>query len=219
MTFTEQNVLMAALELSGELARLDTNNDFFGPVDAEVYYTFISLFAPRRIIEVGSGYSTEVAQKAISNSRAYTDLVCIDPEPRKPLSGIVKHIPHPVQGVGTRVFEGLEDGDFLFIDSTHIDEPGSDVDYLYRSVIPYVKPGVVIHVHDIFLGTGYPKFAHWTKFNEQPLVEGLIKHHEATVIWDAHKMHRKFPSELSAAFGSYDPFAFPGPGSIWMVKE
>lgn len=203
-----------------EFAGVDVRNDYFGPVDAEVYYAFIRHFMPDLIVEVGSGYSTIVASKAIDNSVHRTILSAIDPAPRTVIpSRHGAHYPELVQNMPTEFFDSLESDDFLFIDSSHVFRSGNDVDYLYNRVLPSLNPGVMVHIHDIFLPDQYPNWAHWLTFNEADLVREALDSGEYDVLWSSHYMHTHFPSELSKTFKSYNPRLRPGPGSLWMVKR
>ena len=108
---------------------------------------------PSRIIEVGSGYSTlliaDVARRFLDGT---TRITAIEPYPRPFLAKIgVELIEARVQDVPPAVFDVLERGDVLFIDSSHVAKTCSDVNHLFFEILPRLKPGVRIHVHDVFL--------------------------------------------------------------------
>ncbi len=152
-------------------------NPAFWPGDGAVYYSMIRSLGAKRILEVGSGHSTRMAAKAAAMNGA--ELSCIEPYPMESLKqpGFARLIESPVQEVPLETFDVLEAGDILFIDSTHVSKIGSDVNHLFLRVIPRLKPGVVIHVHDIFLPWEMPRA--WVVdrkifWNEQYMLQALL---------------------------------------------
>ena len=109
---------------------------------------------------------------------------------------------------------------FLFIDSSHVCKIGSDVQFLFLEVLPRIRPGVVVHMHDIFMPLEYPK--HWGLdsgrfWNEQYLLQTFLSFNEAfEVFWAGHWMHIKHPDLLMKAFPSYK--AGVSPGSFWFRR-
>ena len=127
-------------------------NGFFSQADARAAYAIACFFHPKTIIEVGSGNSTKFFRKAIRDSSAKTKLVSIDPSPRTEISSIVDQVlPNSVVDVNLAEFDALESGDVLFWDGSHICFDGSDVCTLFIDVLPRLKPGVIVHIHDISL--------------------------------------------------------------------
>lgn len=133
------------------------NNGSFEAVDGEIYYCMIRYFKPKRIIEVGAGFSTFLAAQAILKNREENvdcELIAIEPYPnkvlRKGFPGFSKLIVKKVQDVEISEFKKLKENDILFIDSSHVLHIGSDVKYLYLEVLPRLNKGVLIHCHDIF---------------------------------------------------------------------
>jgi predicted O-methyltransferase YrrM len=188
------------------------NNGFFETVDAEIAYCLTRHYKPRRIVEVGGGYSSRVMAAAldvnIKNDHASGDLVTIEPFPERfPKEGLTDRfhlIPEAIQQVGLDVFLGLEPGDFLFLDSSHVVRIGSDVVREYLEIVPRVKPGVLIHAHDIFLPGDYPREAvlHNLSFwSEQYLLQALLMfnpHFE--VVWGSSYMQNRAKSMLEKLF-------------------
>lgn len=134
------------------------DNPQFSGTDALVAYCMVRHFRPRLIIEVGGGFSSLItAQAAVKNESS--SLVCIDPFPRDFLvagfPGLASLIQKPVQEVELDFFSQLESGDILFIDSSHTVKIGGDVTYLFLQVLPRLKPGVIVHVHDILFPFDY----------------------------------------------------------------
>lgn len=140
-------------------------NGVFERVDAELLHCMIRHFKPARMIEVGAGYSTLVSAAACllneSQDRRPCRFTAIEPFPNdlflQPIPGLSELVRTPLQEVGLGPFAELEDGDILFIDSSHVLRLGSDVQLLFLEVLPRLRPGVVVHVHDIFLPAEYPE--------------------------------------------------------------
>lgn len=159
------------------------DNGVFEAGDAEYWYNLIRLIKPARIFEVGSGHSTLLAAKAIARTRAEVAQysckhVCIEPFESPWLEQIgVTVIRKRVEEVGSAFFSELTERDILFIDSSHIIRPRGDVLFEYLELLPTLKPGVVVHIHDIFSPREYPdewvlkKVLFW---NEQYLLEAFL---------------------------------------------
>jgi methyltransferase family protein len=174
------------LMLVGELARyreelkdlsFDFDNDFFSGFDAAVYYSLIRHLQPQRVIEIGGGYSTQLAAHAVARN-GKGRLTCVEPYPEARLTEAnVEVIQKRVEEMDVDFFACLEAGDILFIDSSHAVKFGSDVCYEFLELLPRLKPGVWIHVHDIFFPHDYP--AEWLldrrlALNEQYLLEAFL---------------------------------------------
>lgn len=178
--WTEQLHLLSELEpYAGELPLSDLVNDYFSGFDAVAYYSLIRHLKPRRIIEIGGGYSTRIANKALAANQSGR-LTCIEPFPEDRLNGAklgVQLITKRVEEIDVSFFSGLEANDILFIDSTHTVKFGSDVCYEILEILPTLKAGVWVHVHDIFFPHDYP--AEWLlerrlALNEQYLLEAFL---------------------------------------------
>ena len=142
--------------------------DWFPRLDAAMAYAVVRTRRPRRIVEVGSGHSTRFLARAIADEGLTTTLTAIDPAPRAALAGLaVDWLHQPVQGAGHAPFAALTPGDVLFIDSSHVLMPGSDVDFLLNEIWPRLPAGVLVHIHDIFLPEAYPDSWAWRGYNEQ----------------------------------------------------
>jgi predicted O-methyltransferase YrrM len=146
---------------------------WFPSLDAAVAYAVIREHKPRRIVEVGSGHSTRLLAKALAGDG---EIVAIDPAPRADIAGLagVTIVATTVQRAPAETFATLVAGDVLFIDSSHILMPGSDVDMLFGRVLPELPAGTLLHVHDIFLPFDYPAIWGWRNYNEQQGVLPLL---------------------------------------------
>jgi len=206
------------------------NNRMFESVDGEILYCMVRHFKPKTIIEIGSGYSTYLATQAILKNKEENEIECelitIDPYPNKIVEkgfpGLSKLIKKEVQDVGLDEFYKLNENDILFIDSSHILKIGSDVQYEYLEILPRLNSGVVVHIHDIFLPSEYPK--QWVQkdrlfFNEQYLLQAfLIYNKEFEVLWATNFINQKHPELFGKSFSSYNSKSIC-PGSFWMKKK
>lgn len=199
------------------------NNPMFSGTDALVLYCMVRYFRPKRIIEVGSGYSTFVsAQAALRNGN--TKLICIEPYPtgvlKQGFPGLTELIPSKVEDVDLGLFSQLEENDLLFLDTSHVVRCGGDVNELYLEVIPRLKKGVIVHSHDIFLPKELPKswildlHRFWT---EQYLLQAfLIYNYVFEVLFSNAYMRLKCLPEMKTTF-PLSPWW--GGSSFWMRKK
>jgi predicted O-methyltransferase YrrM len=201
------------------------NNPNFGAGDVDLYYLIIRKFKPRRIIEVGSGYSTMVCLKAMEQNKEdgiQTELTCIEPfempflNEEKNISLIRK----PVEEVSLDLFQTLEENDILFIDSSHIIRPGNDLLHIFFEIFPILKKCVIIHIHDIFSPRHYPK--EWLTekmrfWNEQYLLEAFLhNNHDYQVLFTANHLVKSHYAEAKKVLIRLQPNSEPS--SFWMQK-
>jgi predicted O-methyltransferase YrrM len=155
-------------------ARFD--QDWFPRLDAAAAYALVRSARPRRIVEIGSGHSTRFLARAVADGSLATEITCIDPAPRATITALnVRHRPELFAAVDPALFAGLAAGDILFIDSSHVAMPGTDVDRLFLDVLPRLAGGVLVHVHDVLLPDAYPPEWAWRGYNEQLLVGALVQ--------------------------------------------
>jgi len=176
------------------------NNGFFESVDAEIAYSLVRLFKPTRIIEIGTGFSTRVLAAALQanleKDRTAGELISIDPMPeRLPQNGfsdLVTVLPRRVQDVDLGIFRSLGPNDILFIDSSHVVATGSDVVREFLEILPTLRPGVLVHVHDIFLPSDYPREAvlkNMCFWSEQYMLQAFLSFNSSfEVIWTSSAM-------------------------------
>lgn len=201
------------------------NNDQFPVLDAEVLYCMLCHCQPRHMIEIGSGFSSLITadvNRRILNSKL--DFTCVEPYPRQFLTdgvpGITRLVVSKVEDLDPSFFAILDAGDILFIDSSHVAKTGSDVNYLFFEIIPRLKKGVLIHVHDIFLPDEYSKkwvIEEGRGWNEQYLLRAFLQFNSAfEVIWGSNYMATRFAKELEDVFPRFP--ALGGGGSVWIRK-
>ncbi len=163
--------------------RYTTANPSYSRLDATFLYSMIRSLKPKRVIELGSGHSTLVTAEA--GRRNAEEGFPLGPTAYDPyaavvydgLPGLERLHAVPVQEVPTSAFEELQAGDVLFVDTTHTVKAGSDVNFIVLHVLPRLKPGVVVHIHDVFLPFEYPRdFAdkYGLYWNEQYLVQAFL---------------------------------------------
>jgi hypothetical protein len=206
------------------------NNKEFESCDGEILYSIIRHFKPKRILEIGSGYSTMLSAQAILKNREENasyecELTAIEPLPSETLTkgfpGLSKLIHGIVQDVPLTEFRKLSENDILFIDSSHVLKTGNDVQYEFLEILPRLGRGVFVHIHDVFLPREYPKewileeHRFWT---EQYLLQAFLSFNDAfEVLWAGSYMHLKHPDELEAAFSWYNRNK-KWPASFWIRK-
>jgi predicted O-methyltransferase YrrM len=206
------------------------NNKIFESVDGEMLYCMVRYLKPRRIIEVGSGFSTLLFAQAIARNKqedvAYEcELIAIEPYPNRVLKtgipGLSRLIEDEVQNVPLALFASLGENDILFIDSSHVVRIGSDVQYECLEVLPRLAKGVVVHFHDIFFPAEYPRDIILKGYqfpNEQYIVQAFLAFNGSfELVWAGSFMHLAHPKQLEDAFASYTR-AGRWPGSLWLRR-
>ena len=172
----------------------------YSPFDGAALYTLIKKFRPKRYHEIGSGISTCFAYKAIAEHCPGAAITSIDPEPRAAIDTIcTRVIRDGLETCNLEIFEELEANDILFFDGSHRAFMNSDVTVFLIDVLPRLKPGVLVHVHDIFLPYDYPdSFKHWY-WNEQYLL--------AVYLMNArHRIRPVFPTNFVCREPSFAPW-------------
>lgn len=195
--------------------------------DGVVYAAMLQWARPRRILEVGAGYSTVLALDVRDRLGGEPfDLVSVDPHPerlRGLLGGTVPAdftlVAEPIQDVGPALAAELGDGDVLFVDSTHVVKAASDVNHIVLELLPRLAPGVLVHFHDVFGNFQYPR--EWLlggrAWNEAYLVRAFLAFNtDFEVVVFAPWLARHRP-EAIASLGSAAAVN-PG-GSLWIRRK
>ena len=143
--------------------RYSLRNEFFDYSDGFFLYAMIRHFKPKRIVEVGSGFSSAVM---LDTNDLFFDnkigLTFIEPFPERLKANLkpgerVRLLEQNVQDVEKQVFTNLEENDILFIDTSHVVKTGGELNYLLFEILPLLKKGVKVHIHDIFFPFEYPR--------------------------------------------------------------
>lgn len=188
-TFSDYYPQFPFQELKTPDLRFYLNNSYFSYGDSLALYGFIRHYKPRTVIEIGSGYSS--AEMLDLNDLLFKnaiEFVFIEPYPAR-LHGLLRSVDkdrceildQPIQAVPLNLFTKLNDGDILFIDSSHISKTGSDVNHILFNILPSLKKGVVIHFHDILWPFEYPEI--WVDegraWNETYLLRAFLQYNQA----------------------------------------
>jgi hypothetical protein len=175
-------------------------NSQFSYSDAMSYYCFVRNLKPKTIVEIGSGFSTLVAIEAVAKN-ASGSIICIEPFPRPFLESnknIVLRREKAQDLNADSLNQLLQDGDILFIDSTHTVKTGSDCLHIYLRLLPKIKRNINVHVHDVFLPFGLPmdwlldKQIFWT---EQYLLLALLTDNPKSRVLYGSAYHYAFNKE------------------------
>lgn len=236
---TQQLNLLRSFHFNDELKRIplhqtESNTSFFykngtfEAGDAEMLYNFIRKYKPRKIIEIGSGFSTLMAHLALEQNKTEDKdyactLSCVEPYENQWLQKLPIHFyGKKVEDVPLCFFEQLEENDILFIDSSHVIRPEGDVLYEYLHILPTLKKGVLIHIHDVFTPQHYPQ--KWSSdefrlWNEQYLLEAFLMFNNHFQICCALNYLRVFhPEDLLSCCPILAEDTEQIPGSFWMKK-
>lgn len=200
------------------------DNWAYSYADAIFLYSMLRHLQPRRVIEIGSGFSS--AAMLDTNERFLddgVDLTFIDPDPTtvrallKP-GDSAEIIAAPLQDVPLTRFDALEANDVLFVDSTHVAKTGSDVNRILFDILPRLRPGVYVHFHDMFYPFEYPK--EWVyegrAWNEDYIVRAFLEFNSAfeIVLFGTYviRFHRDW-------FAREMPLCLENPGgSLWIRR-
>jgi predicted O-methyltransferase YrrM len=203
--------------------RYYVNNPFFCESDAYTLSAILRHTKPKRIVEVGSGFSSAVMLDTLDYANLSAEISFIEPYADRLKSllslsdrAVSTILEEPVQAVPLEVFEMLQRGDILFIDSSHVAKIGSDVAHLILRVLPVIQPGVWIHVHDIFYPSSYPTA--WIKegraWNESLFLRAYLTQNTKV---DISAFNSFAGSTFPEIFQSAAPsFLTNAGGSIWM---
>ncbi|MFH1369564.1 MAG: class I SAM-dependent methyltransferase [Elusimicrobiota bacterium] len=204
------------------------DNDSFATVDGEILYCMIRHFKPKKIFEIGSGFSTMLSAQAVlkneSENSMDAELTAFEPYPNKIIKkgfpGFARLEQKCIQEVELPVFIELRENDILFIDSSHVLKIGSDVQYEYLEILPRLNKGVIIHIHDIFMPYEYHQrwiFKDNLFWNEQYLLQAFLAFNDSfEVLWGGSYMKYRHSKLLENSFNSYTPVDWPG--SFWIRK-
>lgn len=220
----EQLALLAKLSCAHEIADLPRaktgalefhlDNETFESGDAEYWYQLIRWLKPRRIFEVGGGNSTLMAIRALRKNREENPgyrcrHVCIEPYEMPWLEQAgVEVVRRKVEELGVGFFSELGEGDLLFIDTSHAVRPVGDVTHLYLEVLPRIKPGVVIHIHDIYFPYSFQRDLLDGLFqsSETPLLQALLTNNDRLeILFCLSMLHYDAQDVMKDVFPEYSP--------------
>jgi SAM-dependent methyltransferase/predicted O-methyltransferase YrrM len=224
--FAGQSRLELAVEPTADPTEYYATNDQYPALDAWVLEGLLRHLEPRRMIEVGSGYSSlvtaRVNREQLARSMRFT---CIEPYPRDFLiagvDGIADLRVERIQDTPLELFDELGEGDVLFIDTSHVVKTGGDVPWLYNRVLPRLAPGVHVHIHDVFLPRDYPEpwvQAGWG-WNEQYLVQAFLSFNAGfEIVFANHWMLTYHLDEVLRAFPGQAEHLPRGGAALWLRR-
>jgi predicted O-methyltransferase YrrM len=213
---------------AGALGQYYTNNDNFGFSSAALLHTMIRTHNTRKVIEIGGGFSSLISLHALRlNHGDNFRFDCVEPYPWSWLEETLRAqsgarlLKQPVEQLAPDMLADLAENDILFIDSSHCVRLASDVNFLYLQVIPRLKPGVIVHIHDIYIPYEYPRVHFHGRqklfWNEQYLLQALLTDNpKLEVILPGFFVQKDMETEFAAAFPAYDPVKHRRTSSFWM---
>lgn len=224
--FADQDRLQFQVEESDDPTQYFTANDQFPALDAWALEALIRHRAPRRMIEVGSGFSSLVSAHV---NREYLngtmEFTCIEPYPRDFLvdgvDGITGLRVEKIQDTPLELFEELEAGDVLFVDTSHTVKTGGDVPWIYGEILPRLASGVAVHMHDICIPGDYPP--EWVLqgwgWNESYLVRAFLTFNcEFSILFSSPLMVQRHPEALLSAFPGLTEHLERAGSSLWIER-
>lgn len=194
--------------------------------DACMLFSMVRYKKPERIVEIGCGSSTLMIQHAIAYNRKedpgyICEHICVEPFENEWISRLdITEKRQKVEDMDLSVFQGLNENDILFIDSTHMIRPQGDVLFEYLEILPVIKKGVIVHIHDIFTPKDY--LDEWLLkgvnfWNEQYLMEAFLScNNEFKIISAVNYLKHHYYDLLSAKSPMLHRQSEPG--SFWMSK-
>lgn len=194
---------------------------WFPPLDAMAAYALVRHLRPARIVEIGSGHSTRFLARAVRDGALQTRITCIDPAPRAALAGLDVAWRHTLlQDAPRAPIEALTAGDVLFVDSSHVAMPGSDVDLVLNDLLPRLAGGVLVHVHDVFLPDRYPAAWAWRSYNEQSAIGALLQGGGYRLRFASHWVATRLEGMLEGdVLGAFGMSGHALDSSLWLEKN
>jgi len=183
----------------------------FGYIEAQCLHGLLRSLKPNQVIEIGSGVSTHCTAHALAHNAAeghMSQITCVEPYPSAYLRTLpsIDLVERKVQDVDLALFEALEEGDLLFIDTSHAVKPGGDVLFIYLEIVPRLKPGVILQIHDIYLPYLYQRdlFDTVYQWSETALLAALLMNNQRlSILFSLSMLHYDRPDVLRSVFPDY----------------
>ncbi|MBN2437571.1 MAG: class I SAM-dependent methyltransferase [Deltaproteobacteria bacterium] len=200
------------------------NNPFWNSSDALVQYGLLRDLKPRRIVEIGCGFSSLLMLRALARNEVSCEVTQVEPYPNPAVFELFprdwKHHRCLLQRAPLEIFQALQAGDICFYDGSHCSKVASDVNWFFFEVLPRLAPGVVIHLHDIFIPDDYPDmwiFERGQTWNEQYVLQAFLMHNNRYEILMANRLLWKTDAKLlDELYRGVQP---PWGCSFWMRKR
>lgn len=195
---------------------------WFPRLDAAAAYALVLQARPARIVEVGSGHSTRFLARAardLPTGGAPVRITCIDPAPRASLVGLAVEWRREVLSTGhLPLFAALGPGDIAFFDSSHLLWPGTDVDLILNRILPALAPGVLVHIHDVFLPDPYPADWAWRGYTEQLGLAGYLTSPGWELAWASHYARTRMAAAERPAIAALPLVEGAQESSLWLRR-
>jgi predicted O-methyltransferase YrrM len=209
-----------------------TQNLNFGYSSAAILHSMIRASQSKQVVEIGSGFSSLITLEALKKNSPLGDFKfkCIEPFPSKWLAERMSQYPNSVdllsqqaETVDSSVYQELNKNDILFIDSSHVSKLNSDVNFLYMQVLPRLKKGVIIHIHDIYIPYEYPKVHFYGQqkifWNEQYILQAFLTNNkDFEIILPGYYVQNDMKDDFQVAFPNYNPQIYRATSSFWLRK-
>ena len=205
------------------------NNPMFGFPDAFTLYSIFRAFKPQRVIEIGSGFSSalmlDISRDLLPDTcftfiDPYSDTICRILRSRP--DGHYELIRREVQDIDPSVFLNLGEGDVLFVDTSHSVKIGSDLSTIFFSVLPALKPGVIIHIHDVYFPWEYPEnmVMEGRTYNEIYFIRAYLQYNNTfEIIYNTSQMELEHPDYFANRMPGYFKDTGQRAGqSLWLRK-
>jgi predicted O-methyltransferase YrrM len=224
--FAAQERLAFADRETGDPTEYWTRNDQYPALDAWVLEGFLRYLRPKRMIEIGSGFSSLVSARVnrefLGGSMRFTS---VEPYPRDFLQagvpGISELRVELIQETPLELFEELEDGDVVFVDTSHTVKTGGDVQWIYGEILPRLRSGVVVHIHDAFIPGDYPE--QWVLegwgWNEIYLIKAFLTFNSGfDVLFGVQWMLQNEAELVDQAFPGFSEHRDRAGGALWLQR-
>lgn len=201
--------------LGGPAPQPRWEQEWFPRLDGAAAWILAREAPPARIVEVGSGHSTRFLAHGVKAAGAACAQVCIDPAPRAALLDLPVEWRRKVLGPEDMdLFDALGPGDMAVFDSSHLLMPGTDVDIILNRILPRLKPGVRVHVHDVFLPDPYPAAWEWRGYAEQNGLAPWLLSGALRPLWSSHYAAGRMGAAERPAIRAL-PWAGAPESSLW----
>jgi Methyltransferase domain len=206
----------------------ESENIYYTYHDAAFLFSYLLKHKPNKIIEIGSGFSSALMMDVNEFFlEGVMELIFIEPFPEERFNGLLKKGDHSVslvkeliQNVKLDLFKVLQEGDILFIDSSHVSKTFSDLNYIMFEILPILNRGVIVHFHDVHYPFEYPK--EWIyrgySWNESYMLRGFLMYNNAfEIVYMNSYLSQKYPNEYLDVFKSR--LEIDKAGAIWLVRN
>lgn len=194
--------------------------DWFPRLDAIAAYALVRRTKPRRIVEIGSGHSTRFLARAVLDGGLSTRITAIDPAPRADLAGLGATHERRLLAEADPALADLGPDDILFVDSSHVAMPGTDLDRIVGDVLPRLAAGTLVHFHDIVLPDAYPAAWTWRGYNESIPVAALIGSGGWEIVFSSHWIASRHPDCVTQGLlGRLPLVAGARETSLWLRRR